>query len=197
MTAQPRFRYEPELGTMHCAPGRIRTCDTRFRRDLLFALMHADQRFLRRSRVIDRLHRTLLAPVRPTNGSTAEVPVPDFQGWITHGGRVPTTGASAGRAAQSHAFGWLASLQRRGRKASNGEPAVESLHEFGHSEDLAAVGPLADASVRQMGHEVDEIDGARVSCCHHRQGPERYDRSRSRSRARATASVRVVDCSFR
>jgi hypothetical protein len=30
---------------IRCAPGRIRTCDTRFRRDLVFALMAVDQRF--------------------------------------------------------------------------------------------------------------------------------------------------------
>ena len=45
-----------------------------------------------------------------------------------------------------------------GAEASNAEPTVESLHKFGHSEDLVAVDLLPDAGVRQIGHEVEETE---------------------------------------
>jgi hypothetical protein len=74
-TAKRRERRVAARCLRTSADAEMRVGDDRFRRDLVFALMRADQRFLRCSGVIGRLHRALLAPVRPTNGCTVEAPV--------------------------------------------------------------------------------------------------------------------------
>src|SRR5215217_3010731 len=53
-----------------CAPGRIRTCDTRFRRIPTLTCIAAGQRFLWRSAAHDRLHRHPGAPFRTTTRTT-------------------------------------------------------------------------------------------------------------------------------
>ena len=52
--------------------------------------------------------------------------------------------------------GWLVPALRE--KAAGGQPAVESLYELGHSEDLMAVDQFADLSVRGPSDEAHETE---------------------------------------
>ena len=97
------------------------------RRDLISGLVAADQRFLGRPSVMDRLHMAFLAPVRPTNGSTVEGPGPEpearNEGLREPSTSVPARPADDRPAANFHAFCPPAGFQRRGRKP----PTVSQL----------------------------------------------------------------------